>query len=95
MHVGQREDAGRRNVTWGQACAAADCAVGVNGVSDGENIVWGTVTDGENIVWGTTPTAENIVWGTACGGRRLREHRVGHEPRRQRPAIGRVGHVER
>ncbi len=54
------------SVTWGQACADSDCAVSVNGVSGGENIVWGTVTDGENIVWGTSD-AENIVWGTACG----------------------------
>ena len=34
-------------------------------VSDGDNIVWGTMSDGDNIVWGTAADGDNIVWGTA------------------------------
>jgi serine protease AprX len=36
-------------------------------VSDGDNIVWGTMSDGDNIVWGTSD-GDNIVWGTAADG---------------------------
>jgi hypothetical protein len=36
-------------------------------VTDGDNIVWGTMSDGDNIVWGTAD-GDNIVWGTAADG---------------------------
>ena len=37
-------------------------------MNDGDNIVWGTATDGDNIVWGTASDGDNIVWGTATDG---------------------------
>jgi len=64
-------------VDWGVVCLSAACDAtsawtlasmlggsAVNGVADGDTVVWGT-TDGDTVVWGTTD-GDTVVWGTSC-----------------------------
>ena len=57
-----------QNISWGDACAQANCVDTIGSSVTGENIVWGTLAAGENIVWGTScggADCENIAWGTS------------------------------
>jgi len=59
------------SVVWGAArtlVTDGDNIVWGTMALDGDNIVWGTATDGDNIVWGTVADGDNIVWGTAADG---------------------------
>jgi serine protease AprX len=59
-HVSASNIVWGNNVVWGSNIVWGDLLVGL---SDGDNVVWGSSSDGDNIVWGSV-TRDNVVWGS-------------------------------